>query len=311
MIGKGASTSVHLLADRKKEDEAMFFQHLVNGIVIGGIYAMVALGYSMVYGVLQIVNWAHADVLMFGTFIGVILTGFGLPVWAMVIIAASFTAALGIGVERLAYRPIKSPNRKMAVLVSALGMSTFLQNLAQLIFGSSTQPFNAIEKGNYTIGKIIFSNMQVIILVITAIMLLILYILVYKTKMGVAMRACSVNIENAKLMGINTNRIISVTFGIGAFMAGIAGILIGTYYSAVYPTMGYLLGMKAFAAAILGGIGSIPGAVAGGFVIGIIESLGAGYISSSYRDAYAFIIMIIILVIRPSGIFGAKHIDKV
>jgi len=289
----------------------MFFQHLVNGIVIGGIYAMVALGYSMVYGVLQIVNWAHADVLMFGTFIGLILTGLGLPVWAMIIIAASFTAALGVTVERVAYRPIKSGNRKMAVLVSALGMSTFLQNLAQLLFGSSTKPFSAIKKGNYEIGTIIFSNIQVIILTITAIMLLILYIVVYKTKMGVAMRACSINIENAKLMGINTNRIISITFAIGAFMAGIAGILIGTYYSAVYPTMGYLLGMKAFAAAILGGIGSIQGAVAGGFVIGIIESLGAGYISSSYRDAYAFIVMIIILVIRPSGIFGAKHIDKV
>ncbi len=289
----------------------MFLQHLVNGIVIGGVYAMVALGYSMVYGVLQIVNWAHADVLMFGTFIGLLLTGLGLPVWAMVILAATFTAALGMGVERLAYRPIKSANRKMAVLVSALGMSTFLQNLAQLIFGSSTKPFAAIEKGNYQIGSVMFSNMQIIILIITAIMLFILYIIVYKTKMGVAMRACSVSIENAKLMGINTNKIISLTFGIGAFMAGIAGVLIGVYYSAVYPTMGYLLGMKAFAAAILGGIGSISGAVAGGFVIGIIESLGAGYISSGYRDAYAFIVMIVILVIRPSGIFGAKHIDKV
>lgn len=289
----------------------MFLQHLLNGIVIGGIYAMVALGYSMVYGVLQIVNWAHADVLMFGTFIGLILTGLGLPVWAMVIIAASFTAVLGMSVEKIAYRPIKSANRKMAVLVSALGMSTFLQNLAQLIFGSSTKPFGAIEKENYQIGTIMFSNMQVIILIITAIMLIILYIIVYKSKMGVAMRACSVSIKNAKLMGINTNRIISMTFGIGAFMAGIAGVLIGTYYSAVYPTMGYLLGMKAFAAAILGGIGSISGAVAGGFVIGIIESLGAGYISSGYRDAYAFVVMIIILVIRPSGIFGAKHIDKV
>ena len=153
--------------------------------------------------------------------------------------------------------------------------------------------------------------MQIIILVVTAFMLVFLYILVYKTKMGIAMRACSVSIENAKLMGINTNRIISTTFGIGAFMAGVAGICVGTYYSAVYPTMGYLIGMKAFAAAILGGIGSIPGAVIGGFVIGIIESLGAGYLSSSYRDAYAFLVMIIILVIRPSGIMGKKHIDKV
>lgn len=289
----------------------MFLQHLLNGIIIGGIYAMVALGYSMVYGVLQIVNWAHADVLMFGTFIGMLLaTKLGFPIIAMVLLAACFTAVLGMTVERAAYRPIKK-NRRMAVLVSALGMSMFLQNLAQLIFGSQTQPFNTITKVNYQVGNVSFSNMQIIILSVTAVMLIVLYIIVYKTKMGIAMRACSVSIENAKLMGVNTNMIISSTFGIGAFMAGIAGILVGTYYSAVYPTMGYLLGMKAFAAAILGGIGSIPGAVMGGFVIGIIESLGAGYLSSDYRDAYAFIVMILILVLRPSGIMGAKHIDKV
>lgn len=290
----------------------MFLQHLLNGIIIGGIYAMMALGYSMVYGVLQIVNWAHADVLMFGTFIGMILsTVVGMPVIAMVLCAAFFTAALGMAVERLAYRPIKSENRKMAVLVSALGVSTFLQNLAQLIFGSTTQPFPTIQKISYKVGNVTISNMQIIILVVTAFMMLVLYIVVYKTKLGVAMRACSINIDNAKLMGINTNKIISLTFGIGAFMAGIAGVCVGTYYSAVYPTMGYLLGMKAFAAAILGGIGSIPGAMIGGFVIGIIESLGAGYLSSGYRDAYSFIVMILILVLRPSGIMGKKRINKV
>lgn len=290
----------------------MFVQQLINGIIVGGIYAMVALGYSMVYGVLQIVNWAHADVLMFGTFIGMLLTtALGMPVLAMVVLAAGFTAILGISVERVAYRPIKSSNRRMAVLVSALGMSTFLQNLAQLIFGSNNQKFNAIQTKIYKCGNLTFTNIQIIIMIVTAVMLIILYFLVYKTKMGIAMRACSVSIENAKLMGINTNMIISLTFGIGAFMAGVAGVCVGNYYNAVYPTMGYLLGMKAFAAAILGGIGSIPGAVAGGFIIGILESLGAGYISSDYRDAYAFIVMIIILAIRPAGLLGAKHIDKV
>ena len=290
----------------------MFLQHLLNGIIIGGIYAMMALGYSMVYGVLQIVNWAHADVLMFGTFIGMILsTVVGMPVIAMVLCAAFFTAALGMAVERLAYRPIKSENRKMAVLVSALGVSTFLQNLAQLIFGSTTQPFPTIQKVSYKAGDVTISNMQIIILIVTAFMMLVLYIVVYKTKLGVAMRACSMNIDNARLMGINTNKIISLTFGIGAFMAGIAGVCVGTYYSAVYPPMGYLLGMKAFAAAILGGIGSIPGPMIGGFVIGIIESLGAGYLSSGYRDAYSFIVMILILVLRPSGIMGKKRINKV
>ncbi len=290
----------------------MFLQQLVNGITVGAIYAMVALGYTMVYGVLQIVNWAHADVLMFGTFIGLLLTNvFHMPLFAMAVLAAAFTAALGMSVEIVAYRPIKSGNRRMAVLVSALGMSTFLQNLAQLVFGSSSQPFPTIEKVTYTIGKVTFTNIQLIILGITAIMLFILYMIVYKSKIGIAMRACSVSIPNAKLMGINTNFIISLTFGIGAFMAGIAGICIATYYNAVYPTMGYLLGMKAFAAAILGGIGSIPGSVLGGFVIGIFESLGAGYLSSGYRDAYAFIVMILVLAIRPSGFMGAKHIDKV
>ena len=290
----------------------MFFQHLLNGIIVGGIYAMVALGYSMVYGVLQIVNWAHADVLMFATFIGLLLSTYlKMPVFAMVLLVALFASVLGMSVERVAYRPIKSGNRKMAVLVSALGMSTFLQNLAQLIFGSGTRQFKAIESKSFSFNGFTITNLQILILVVTSVMLLILYILVYRTKIGIAMRACSVSVDNAKLMGINTNLIISGTFGVGAFMAGVAGILIGVYYSAVYPTMGYLLGMKAFAAAILGGIGSIPGAVFGGFIIGTIESLGAGYISSAYRDAFAFFVMILILVVRPSGLMGAKHIDKV
>lgn len=290
----------------------MFFQHLLNGLIIGGIYAMVALGYSMVYGVLQIVNWAHADVLMFGTFIGMLLATFlHVPVIAMVLLAALFTAILGMAVERVAYRPIKSANRRMAVLVSALGMSTFLQNLAQLVFGSGTRQFKVFDTNAYEIGGMKITGMQILILSVTAVMLLILYIMVYRTKLGIAMRACSVSIDNAKLMGINTNMIISGTFGVGAFMAGVSGILVGNYYNAVYPTMGYLLGMKAFAAAILGGIGSIPGAVFGGFIIGVIESLGAGYISSAYRDAFAFLVMILILIIRPAGLLGAKHIDKV
>lgn len=290
----------------------MFFQHLLNGLIIGGIYAMVALGYSMVYGVLQIVNWAHADVLMFGTFIGMLLaTVLHVPVIAMILLAALFTAILGMAVERVAYRPIKSANRRMAVLVSALGMSTFLQNLAQLVFGSGTRQFKVFDTNAYEIGGMKITGMQILILSVTAVMLLILYIMVYRTKLGIAMRACSVSIDNAKLMGINTNMIISGTFGVGAFMAGVAGILVGNYYNAVYPTMGYLLGMKAFAAAILGGIGSIPGAVFGGFIIGVIESLGAGYISSAYRDAFSFLVMILILIIRPAGLLGAKHIDKV
>lgn len=290
----------------------MFWQIIINGLTLGCIYAMVALGYSMVYGVLQIVNWAHADVLMIGTFFAVTLsTVLKLPAIAIILLAAGITAIVGMAVERLAYRPIKSSDRKLAVLVSALGMSTFLQNLAQLVWGSQTFQLTLFEKVSYKIGSVGLTNIQLIILGATVLMLGILYILVYKTKMGVAMRACSTSIPNAKLMGINTNRVISMTFGIGAFVAGIGGLCIGSYYNAVYSTMGYMLGMKAFAAAILGGIGSLPGAVLGGFVMGIVECLGAGYISTGYQDAYAFMVLFLILTLRPSGILGAKYVDKV
>lgn len=290
----------------------MFWQIIINGLTLGCIYAMVALGYSMVYGVLQIVNWAHADVLMIGTFFAVTLsTVLKLPAIAIILLAAGITAIVGMAVERLAYRPIKSSDRKLAVLVSALGMSTFLQNLAQLVWGSQTFQLVLFEKVSYKIGSVGLTNIQLIILGATVLMLGILYILVYKTKMGVAMRACSTSIPNAKLMGINTNRVISMTFGIGAFVAGIGGLCIGSYYNAVYSTMGYMLGMKAFAAAILGGIGSLPGAVLGGFVMGIVECLGAGYISTGYQDAYAFMVLFLILTLRPSGILGAKYVDKV
>lgn len=290
----------------------MFWQIIINGLTLGCVYAMVALGYSMVYGVLQIVNWAHADVLMIGTFVAVTLsTVFKVPAAAIILLSAGATAIIGMSVERLAYRTIKSSDRKLAVLVSALGMSTFLQNLAQLIWGSQTFQLVLFPKVTYKVGNVGLTNIQLIILGATVLMLVILYFLVYRTKMGVAMRACSTSIPNAKLMGINTNQIISMTFGIGAFVAGIGGLCIGSYYNAVYSTMGYMLGMKAFAAAILGGIGSLPGAVLGGFVMGIVECLGAGYISTGYQDAYAFLVLFLILTLRPSGILGAKYVDKV
>lgn len=290
----------------------MFWQIIINGLTLGCVYAMVALGYSMVYGVLQIVNWAHADVLMIGTFVAVTLsTVFKMPAAAIILLSAGATAIIGMSVERLAYRTIKSSDRKLAVLVSALGMSTFLQNLAQLIWGSQTFQLVLFPKVTYKVGNVGLTNIQLIILGATVLMLVILYFLVYRTKMGVAMRACSTSIPNAKLMGINTNQIISMTFGIGAFVAGIGGLCIGSYYNAVYSTMGYMLGMKAFAAAILGGIGSLPGAVLGGFVMGIVECLGAGYISTGYQDAYAFLVLFLILTLRPSGILGAKYVDKV
>ena len=290
----------------------MFLQQLINGLTIGGIYALIALGYTMVYGILQIVNFAHGDIFMLGAFLGLYLTrAMELPFFIAFPLAAVMTAFIGIVVERVAYRPIRVAD-KLAVLISALGMSIFLQNLAMLIWGTETHPFNSgVPIKTYTIGTLTLSNIQIGVIVFSCILMFILYFIVNQTKIGVAMRATSHNLNNARLMGINTDKIISFTFGIGSGLACVAGIFVGVYYDAVYPMMGYSAGLKAFAAAILGGIGSIPGAMMGGFVIGLVENLGAAYISSGYRDAFAFGILIIVLICRPSGIMGKKRVEKV
>lgn len=290
----------------------MLLQQIINGLTIGGIYALVALGYSMVYSVLRIVNFAHGDIFMIGTFFGLTLcSSFGLPFYVSIIIAAILTAVLGCLIERLAYRPIHSKDG-MSVLIAALGVEIFLQNLARKIWGSETFSYTGkLKTITYNIGNITISNIQILIFALTVVLLIVLYLLIYKSKMGIAMRASSYNMTTARLMGINTNRVIVFTFAIGSVLAGVAGNLVGIYYDAVYASMGYSMGMKAFASAILGGIGSVPGAVLGGFLIGIVETLGTVYISSGYRDAYAFIVMIIILIVRPSGILGKKQTEKV
>lgn len=290
----------------------MLLQQIVNGLTIGGIYALVALGYSMVYSVLRIVNFAHGDIFMMGTFFGLTLCStLNMPVYISVIVAALLTAALGLTVERLAYRPIHSKDG-LSVLISALGVSIFMQNMARKIWGSETFPYKGkMETVTYQIGSISLSNIQILIFGLTVVLLIALYFLIYRSKMGIAMRAASHSMVNARLMGINTNAVIVFTFGIGSVLAGVAGNLVGIYYDAVYANMGYSMGMKAFAAAILGGIGSVPGAVIGGFMIGIVETLGTVYISSGYRDAYAFIVMIVLLIVRPSGILGKKMQEKV
>ena len=287
-------------------------QQILNGLAIGGVYALIALGYTMVYGILSIVNFAHGDIFMIGAFLGLFLSrAFEIPFYIAFPIAALLTALIGVTVERIAYRPIRVAD-KLAVLISALGMSIFLQNLAMLIWGTETHPFNVnIAVKTYTFGSFTLSNIQMVVLGLSCSLMVLLYFIVNKTKIGVAMRATSHNLKNARLMGINTDRIISFTFAIGSGLACVAGILVGIYYDAVYPMMGYSAGLKAFAAAILGGIGSIPGAMLGGFVIGLVENLGAAYISSGYRDAFAFGILIIVLIFRPSGILGKKQVDKV
>jgi branched-chain amino acid transport system permease protein len=290
----------------------VFFQQLLNGLTIGGIYALIALGYTMVYGILQIVNFAHGDIFMLGAFFGLYLTrAAGMPFFIALPLAAALTTLAGTIVERLAYRPIRVAD-KLAVLISALGMSMFLQNLAMLIWGTETHPFNIdVPIRTYTFSSITISNIQLSVIVFSCLLMTVLYFIVNRTKIGLAMRATSHNLNNARLMGINTDRIISFTFGVGSGLACVAGIFVGVYYDAVYPMMGYSAGLKAFAAAILGGIGSIPGAMLGGFVIGLVENLGAAYISSGYRDAFAFGILIVVLIFRPSGILGKKTLEKV
>ena len=290
----------------------MLLQQIVNGITIGGVYALVALGYSMVYSILRIVNFAHGDIFMIGTFIGLSLSSsLGLPIYASILISCALTAGAGMLIERTAYRPLYSKGG-LSVLISALGVDIFLQNFARMVWGSETHPYpSELKVQSYMVGNVSITNIQIIIMAFTAVLLVLLYILVYRSKTGIAMRACAHSIVNARLMGINTNKIIIFTFGIGSALAAIAGNLVGIYYDAVYPSMGYSMGMKAFAAAILGGIGSIPGAVIGGFLIGVVEILGSAYISSGYRDAFAFAVMIIILVVRPSGLMGKKQQEKV
>lgn len=290
----------------------MFGQQLMNGITVGGIYAMIALGYTMVYGILKIVNFAHGDVFMLGTFLALFCTqALGISYWVAFPIAAIATAVAGMLIERVAYRNIRSAD-KLAVLISALGVSIFLQNLAMLVWGTETHPFKSgITLKTYKAGGVTLSNIQIGIIVLCLIMMGVLYYTVTKTKIGVAMRAVSQSIPVARLMGVNTDRIISFTFGIGSALACVAGIFVGIYYDAVFPTMGYNYGLKAFAAAILGGIGSVPGAMIGGFVIGIVETLGSAYISAGYRDAFAFGILILVLIFKPSGILGKLRVEKV
>jgi branched-chain amino acid transport system permease protein len=272
-------------------------QQIINGLTIGAIYALIALGYTMVYGILKM-----------GTFFGLFLIQhLELPFFLAFILAAALTAVIGMVVERLAYRPLRFTDR-IVPLISAMGVSIFLVNFAQFLWGTETHPFpKVIPVKSYTFGSITISNIQILILVLSVL----LHLFVNKTRIGTAMRATSISITNATLMGINTGSIIAITFAVGSALAASAGILVGIYYDAVYPTMGYSAGLKAFTAAVLGGIGNIPGAMLGGLLLGVSENLGAAYISSQYSDAIAFCILIIVLMVKPTGLFGKKQINKV
>jgi branched-chain amino acid transport system permease protein len=300
----------------------MFTQQLINGLALGAVYALIALGYTMVYGILQLINFAHGEVYMLGAYLGIIvfglLTHLGLPAVSLtltlvivIIVSMAFCALYGAAIERSAYRPLRNAT-KLAPLISAVGMSIILQNIVMLTQGKEYKnlPPQLPSEGLSILGANI-SPVQIFILAASIVIMVLLHLFISKTKLGKAMRATSQDRVMAGLVGININQVISVTFMIGSALAAVAGVMVTLYYGVVHFFMGYLAGIKAFTAAVLGGIGSIPGAMLGGFMLGLIENFGASYISSVYKDAFAFLVLIITLVIRPSGLLGQKAPDKV
>ncbi|MBU1041010.1 MAG: branched-chain amino acid ABC transporter permease [Proteobacteria bacterium] len=294
----------------------VFLQQLVNGITLGGVYALVALGYTMVYGIIQLINFAHGEIFAAGGYMGVILISWmvaqGYPPFVCLgvalVLAMGYCALLAMAVEKLVYKPLRSSSR-LSVLLSALGMSIFLQNGLMLTQGVYDRAYpGEMVRGGFEIGGAMVSYMQIVIVGITVVLLVGLNTLVFKTRVGKAMRATAQDKTMSALVGINASRIISMTFAIGAALACAAGIMVGMYYGSVRYDMGFVLGVKAFSAAVLGGIGNITGAMLGGLIIGMIEVFAAGYISSEYKDVFAFIILIGVLYFMPTGIMG-ENVD--
>jgi len=296
-----------------------FLQNLINGLAQGGVYALVALGYTMVYGVLQFINFAHSEIFMLGAFAGIFIAAFLNPELPM---AIQFTTVvlgsmvvctmIGLLIERVAYRPLRTAPR-LNVLITAIGISLLLQNLGQVIFGSDPRVFPTLLPESYIVQtqSLVLNSIQVTVIGLSAVLMVVLSYIVHKTKVGMAMRAVSFDIEVASLMGIPTDRIIALTFIIGSSLAGCASILYGMSYPKIEPMLGVMIGLKAFIAAVFGGIGNIAGAAIGGILLGLSEAFVVYYISSSFRDAIAFAILILILWFRPAGLLGKIRREKV
>ena len=286
-------------------------QQLINGLFLGSIYALLALGYTMVYGIIKLINFAHGEIYMIGSFIGYfLLNNTGIGFFPSMIISM-IACALGVTIEFLAYRPLRKSTR-ISALITAIGVSFFLQNIMIYFFSPDVRPFpQDITRKTYHLGFIEVSNIQVLILVVSIVLMVLLQLIIQKTKMGKAMRAVSVDADAAQLMGISVNRTISFTFALGSALAAAGGMLIGLYYNSIDPMMGVAPGLKAFIAAVLGGIGIIPGAALGGFVIGLIETISTAFGFSDYKDALVYLILIIILFVRPAGILGKNVKEKV
>lgn len=290
----------------------MFLEHLSNGITLGSVYALTAIGFTMVYGIIRLTNFAHGDIYMVGAFLALTaLNLFKMPIVIAFIFGMIGASILGVAIGKYAYSPVfKAP--RINLFLSAVGAGMFLENYAMLTWGPETQSFpKVINNQIHNIIGIRISSLQIIIILTTIILVSILTYVVNYTRMGRAMRCVSQDMDASKLMGINTNRIVYFTFALGSALGAAAGILVGLYYNAVYPMMGYVPGLKAFISAVIGGIGSIPGAMLGGLIMGVSESLGAAYISSGYRDVTAFIILIVILLVKPEGLLGKGIKDKI
>jgi branched-chain amino acid transport system permease protein len=297
-----------------------FIQHIINGISLGSIYALIALGYTMVYGILQLINFAHSEVYMVGAFaayygarsLGLVDQPGLTTLVTLIVVAMVICSVLGVTIERLAYRPLRAAP-KLNILITAIGVSLLLQYSAQIIFGADPKVFpNVMEDSTLaTIAGIEVRVFDVTILAVTLFFMTTLHFLIQYTRTGKAMRAVSTNSTVASLMGIDVNRIVATTFIIGSSLAGVGAVLVGMKYPKIEPLMGTLIGIKAFVAAVLGGIGSIPGAVVGGLIMGLSEEMVSGYLSSTYRDAFAFGILIFILFFRPAGLLGRSIQEKV
>ncbi len=301
-----------------------FLQQLINGLTLGSIYGLIAIGYTMVYGIIGMINFAHGDVFMVGAFLALItfialltvgITAVPLALVVVLLMAMIFTAAYGWAVERVAYRPLRGSFR-LAPLISAIGMSIVLQNYIQIVQGARVKAIQPVITGGYTLMEsdafiVRISNIQIMIMLTTVVLMLVFSTIVAKTSLGRAQRACEQDLKMASLLGIDTDRTISLTFVMGASLAAVAGTMYLMYYGVVDFFIGFVAGVKAFTAAVLGGIGSLPGAMLGGLLIGLIEAMWAGYFSSEYKDVAAFSILAIALIFLPTGILGKPEVEKV
>jgi branched-chain amino acid transport system permease protein len=298
-----------------------FFQQLTNGLAVGGIYALIALGYTMVYGVLKLINFAHGDLFTIGAYLGLtLLTTMGLadrlgPLGAVLLLAVmvmGLVGVIGALLERIAYRPLRESPRLSAV-VSALGASIFFQNTVMLIYGARFRvyPHDILPKVAVNIFGLQIPLIRILMLLTSLLLMVALYLFIQRTKIGTAIRAAAIDQGAARLMGIDVDKVIMIVFLIGPSLGGAAGLMVGLYYGQINFTMGWIYGLKAFTAAILGGIGNIPGAMVGGILLGVIEALGAAYISIAWKDAIAFCVLILILIVRPTGLLGERVAEKV